>query len=280
VIAEPDDRAERLLAAVSAAGRLAVAFSGGADSALVLAAAARSLGPNNVIALTADSASLATGELGAARSLAASLGVPHLAPRTRETDDAAYRANTPNRCYFCKSTVLDGLARAATHHGFPLLATGSNADDAADPHRPGVVAGRERGVLTPLLDAGFTKGDVRAVSRSWGLPTWNKPAAPCLASRIRYGIPVDPPRLARVDRAERAVAALMQRAGVPARDLRVRDLGRAVRIEVDADRVLVAAALPALAPALADAGFPDVPFTVAAFRSGSLNDDVTDRPRG
>jgi uncharacterized protein len=272
VPAETDSRAERLLAQVSSAGRLAVAFSGGADSALVLAAAARSLGSDNVLALTADSASLASGELAAARAFAASLGVAHHAPRTRETDDAGYRANTPNRCYFCKSTVLDALAETAARHHFPLLATGTNADDAADPYRPGVRAGRERGVLTPLLDAGLTKADVRAISRDWGLATWEKPATPCLASRIRHGVPVDPPRLARVDRAERAVAALLERAGLPWRDLRVRDLGTGVRVEVDAARVTATAALPALAGALAEAGFADVPFTVAPFRSGSLNE--------
>ncbi len=271
--AEPDGRARRLLAQVAAAGRLAVAFSGGADSALVLAAAARSLGPDNVLALTADSASLASGELTAARAFAASLGVAHRAQRTRETDDAGYRANTPNRCYFCKSTVLDALAEAAEHHGFPLLATGTNADDAADPHRPGILAGRERGVLTPLLDAGLTKADVREISRDWGLATWNKPAGPCLASRIRHGVPVDPPRLARVDRAERAVGALLERAGLTFRDLRVRDLGTGVRVEVDAHRVPAAAALPALAAALAEAGFAGVPFTVSPFRSGSLHHD-------
>jgi len=223
----PEELAETLIAHLQAIGPLAVAYSGGADSALVLAAAARALGADRVLAITAVSESLAEGELEAARSLANALGPLHLSVRTHEVDRPGYRANGHDRCYFCKSEVLDALARTAREQGYAHLATGTNADDAADPHRPGIAAGRERGVHTPLLDAGLTKADVRAISRLWSLPTWNKPATPCLASRIRYGIQVTPSRLARVDRAEALIRGLLTSAGIAVTDLRVRDLRRA-----------------------------------------------------
>lgn len=252
-------------------GPVAVAYSGGADSALVLAAAARVLGPEHVLAVTAVSESLADGELGAARRLTDDLGITHLTPRTHELARSGYRANGPDRCYFCKSEVLDTIAALAHEHGFETVATGTNADDAADPYRPGIRAGRERGIRTPLLDAGLTKADVRRLSRHWSLPTWNKPATPCLASRVRYGIEVTPYRLARVDRAEAAVRTLLAEAGLQVTDLRVRDLGDLVRVEVDPALVAQTAALPALGAALGTAGFADLHHQVEPFRSGRLN---------
>ncbi|PYC79582.1 ExsB family transcriptional regulator [Streptomyces tateyamensis] len=260
-----------LLAAVRDTGPLAVAYSGGADSALVLAAAVRALGAEAVLAVTAESESLAAGELTAARALARSLGVVHVARSTRELDSAGYRANGPDRCYFCKSEVLDSIAAVAREHGFRQVATGTNADDAADLFRPGIRAGRERGIRTPLLEAGLTKADVRAISRLWSLPTWNKPATPCLASRIRYGIPVTRYRLGRIDRAETAVREVLDRAGLRSAQLRVRDLGDRVRIELDGEVAGEAARLPDLAQAVAGAGFGGLPLTVDAFASGRLN---------
>lgn len=254
-------------------GPVAVAYSGGADSALVLAAAARALGPEHVLAVTAVSESLADGELSHARHLAEDLGVAHLTPRTRELAQAAYRANGPDRCYFCKSEVLDTIVALAHERGFDLVATGTNADDAVDPHRPGIRAGRERGIHTPLLDAELTKADVRRLSRHWSLPTWDKPATPCLASRIRHGVEVTSYRLARVDRAETAVRALASEAGLHTRDLRVRDLGDRTRVEVDPPLVARVSALPGLAEALAEAGFADLPHDVGSFRSGRLNSE-------
>ena len=166
----------------------------------------------------------------------------------------------------------------AHDHGYELVATGTNADDARDPHRPGIRAGRERGIHTPLLDTGLTKAEVRLLSRHWSLPTWNKPATPCLASRIRYGIEVTPHRLARVDRAETAVRALLADAGLTVTDLRVRDLGDTARLEVDASLVDRISALPGLAGALADAGFAEVPHhQVEPFRSGRLNSETSVR---
>jgi uncharacterized protein len=267
----PAAPAARLLDRVREIGPVAVAYSGGADSALVLAAAARALGPDRVLAVTAVSESLAAAELAPARALAQRLGVTHLTPRTRELGSPGYRANGRDRCYFCKSEVLDVIAGLARAYGYPQVATGTNADDAADPHRPGIRAGAERGIRTPLLDARLTKAEVRLVSRHWALPTWDKPATPCLASRIRYGIEVTPFRLARIDAAETAVRALLHRAGLPITDLRVRDLGDAVRVEVPAAMTRSVSGVPGLAAALAEAGFAAAAVEVIAFRSGRLN---------
>lgn len=263
--------ADRLLDLIGGYGRLAVAYSGGADSALVLAAAARTLGPGAVLAVTAVSESLAAGELAPAQAFAESLGVHHLMARTNELRRADYRANGPDRCYFCKSEVLDTIAALAAEHGFDQVATGTNADDAADPFRPGIAAGRERGIRTPLLDAELAKAEVREISRMWSLPTWDKPATPCLASRIRHGIEVTPYRLARVDRAETAVRAVLEAARIPVTDLRVRDLGTAARVEVPAADVQAVAGLSGIREAVEAAGFDAGRVEVSAFRSGRLN---------
>jgi uncharacterized protein len=266
-----DELAARLLDELRNRGPLAVAYSGGADSALVLAAAVRALGADRVLAVTAMSESLASGEAAPAHALAEGLGVRHLSPRTHELSRPGYRANGPDRCYFCKSEVLDSIIAVARDNGFPEVATGTNADDAADPHRPGIAAGRERGIRTPLLDTGMTKADVRSVSRHWSLPTWDKPATPCLASRIRHGIEVTGHRLARVDRAETAVRTLLGEAGIRVRDLRVRDLGGSVRVEVDAAIVEAVAAAPGLGESVAAAGFGATTVKVGPFRSGGLS---------
>ncbi|RAG86678.1 ATP-dependent sacrificial sulfur transferase LarE [Streptacidiphilus pinicola] len=264
-------KAAALLSTVREIGPFAVAYSGGTDSALVLAAGVRALGAGRVLAVTAVSESLAAGELAAAHALADALGVAHLTPRTDELSRPGYRANGPDRCYFCKSEVLDVITALAHAHGFAQVATGTNADDAADPFRPGIRAGQERGIRTPLRDCGLTKTDVRAVSRLWSLPTWDKPATPCLASRIRYGIPVTGHRLARVDRAEAAVRASLDSAGLRSGQLRVRDLGDTVRIELDIEIVQAAARLPSLVDAVARAGFGAAPVVVDGFASGRLN---------
>ena len=250
-------------------GSLLVAFSGGADSAFLLAAAVRALGAENVVAATAVSPSLAAHELDDARAFAAELGVRHETPRTHELDRPGYVANDGDRCYFCKSELLDTLRPLADSLGIATIATGTNADDAVAGFRPGIRAAAERGAVTPLLDNGLTKADVREMSKTWGLRTWDKPAAACLASRVAYGIEVTPRRLARVERAEAAARAALP--GV--RDVRVRDLGDSARLEVDA--ALVGAATAAVEAVKAYYG----EVSVAAFRSGSMNDLLPDPER-
>lgn len=269
------DRLVRLEDGLASLGRLLVAFSGGADSAFLLAAATRVLGADDVVAATAVSPSLPEPELAAATAFAAELGVVHHAPRTHELDRPGYVANAGDRCYFCKSELLDVLRPLADGLGIDHVATGTNADDAVAGFRPGIRAAAERGAVTPLLDAGLTKDDVREASRHWGLSTWDKPAAACLSSRIAFGVPVSPEGLARVGAAETAVRRWLSAHDVPARDIRVRDLGEgAARVEVDAD--LVAAAAGA-ASAVVAAGFTTV--TVEAFRSGSMNELLPDPSR-
>ncbi len=244
-----------------AAGPLLVAFSGGADSAFLLAAAVRALGADAVVAATAVSPSLAAGELPAAQAFAASLGVRHLTPGTDEMSRPGYTANGADRCFHCKATLLDTLLPLAEGRA---VATGTNADDAVAGFRPGIAAAAQRGALTPLRDAGLTKADVREASRSWGLVTADKPAAACLASRIAYGVQVTPRALARVDRAEQAVRALLSPV-----HLRVRDLGDgAARLELDPEAL--ARVDDAVLAAVRSEGFPDV--VAASFRSGSMND--------
>lgn len=266
-----ESKAALLIASLRVIGPVAVAYSGGTDSALVLAAAVRASGADRVLAVTAVSESLASGELDAAAAFAARLGVRHLTERTTELSSPGYRANGRDRCYFCKSHVLDAIGRLAREHGFERLATGTNAEDAADPFRPGIRAGSERGVHTPLRDAALSKAQVRQIAQHWDLPVWDKPATPCLASRIRYGVEVTSLRLAQVDRAERAVRQVLASAGLRPRDLRVRHLGDSARVEVDPHLVAAVRDLPEMLDAVAAAGFGTAPVTVDGFQSGRLN---------
>ena len=252
-------------------GRVLVAFSGGADSAFLLAAAARACGPANVTAATAISSSLPAAELDAAAVFAAGLGVRHLTPHTDEMARDGYRANAGDRCYFCKAELLDVLTPLAHELGIDVIATGTNADDVVAGFRPGIRAAAERGAITPLRDAGLTKAEIRAASKQWGLTTWDKPAAACLSSRIAYGIEVTPQRLARVERAEVALRETLAAAGIGVRNLRVRDLGERARVEVDPEYVDAVASLGDLTVAL-DAGFTEVEVDPRGFRSGSMNE--------
>jgi uncharacterized protein len=256
-------------------GSVLVAYSGGADSAFLLAAAVRALGPERVGAATAYSSSLPAAERGPARSFAEDLGVRVLTPETHEMDREGYRANAGDRCYFCKAELLEVLAPLAAEHGLAHVATGTNADDAVAGFRPGIRAAAERGAITPLRDAGLTKAQVRAASRRWGLVTWDKPAAACLSSRVAYGVPVTREALARVDRAELAVRAELAGAGLVAANVRVRDVG-ADQARVELDRSL----LPDLSgpsgvrllAAVRAAGFAGADLDPRGFRSGSMNE--------
>ena len=249
-----------------------MAFSGGVDSSVVLAAAVRALGAPAVLALTAVSPAVPAAEVRAARRFCADLGVAHRTVATRELAVAGYRDNGPTRCYFCKSTLLDTAVRVAAAEGLGAIATGTNASDLAAGFRPGIRAGAERGVRTPLADAGLDKAAVRQIARHWALSTWDKPAAACLSSRIAYGVGITPTRLARIERAETAVRTALAEAARRVADLRVRDLGDAVRLEVDAALVAFARDDPGVRAAIRDAGFGAAALSVEPFRSGSMNE--------
>ena len=241
-----------------------VAFSGGVDSSLVAAVAARALGPR-ALAVTAVSPAVAAGELEGARRVAAAVGIAHETIATDELARDGYRRNGSDRCYFCKSELYDTLAELAARRGFHVLLSGANADDAGD-WRPGLRAAAEHGVRHPLLDAGAGKAEVRALARELGVPSADKPATPCLASRIPYGTAVDPETLARIDRAEQAVRAL----GFPV--LRVRHHGILGRLEVAADDLDRAFERePEIVAAIRAAGYVHAVIDREPFRSGRLN---------
>ncbi|MGH3470698.1 MAG: ATP-dependent sacrificial sulfur transferase LarE [Nocardioidaceae bacterium] len=264
-------------------GSLLVAFSGGADSAFLLAAAVRSLGPDKVVAATALSDSLPQSERDPARAFCRQLGVRHLTPTTHEMDRAGYRANAGDRCYFCKAELVDVLRPVAVDLGIAHVATGTNADDALAGFRPGIRAAFERDAVTPLLDAGLTKSQIRQASLQWGLPTWDKPAAACLSSRIAYGVEVTPTRLARVERAEVAVRLALADDGHEIGNVRVRDLGDEARIELDLALVGAlardAAATQRVLAAAVGAGFSAAFVDPAGFRSGAMNELLADPAR-
>ena len=250
---------------LEATGGLLVAFSGGVDSAFLLAAAVEALG-DRAVAATGVSPSLARSELEDARALAAELGARHIVVETREQEREGYAANGPDRCYFCKSELFDVLLPVAQAEGL-RLAVGTNCDDLGD-WRPGQRAAAERGVLTPLVTAGFGKADVREAARRMGLRVHDKPAAACLASRLAYGVRVTPERLARVERAE----ALLRSLGLA--QLRVRDHGGLARIEVplgDLSLLVEPEARAHLVEGLRGLGFTYVTLDLEGFRSGSMN---------
>jgi uncharacterized protein len=265
-----EERVDALEAHLRATGSLLVAFSGGADSAFLLAAAVRALGQEHVVAATAISPSLPATELDGARAFAAGLGVRHLTPRTDEMSRTDYAANGADRCFHCKAELLYVLTPLARELHLAAVATGTNADDLVAKFRPGINAAAQAGAITPLADAGLTKQQVRAASRAWGLPTADKPAAACLSSRVAYGIAITPARLGRIEHAERALKIALADAGLPVRDLRVRDLGGQARVEVDSHLVDELAKRQHLLEAVT--GFDEVTVDPRGFRSGSMNE--------
>jgi pyridinium-3,5-biscarboxylic acid mononucleotide sulfurtransferase len=250
---------------LAATGGVMVAFSGGADSTLLLAAAVRALG-ERAVAATGVSPSLPERELADARDLAAELGARHLVVATHEGERPGYLRNGPDRCFFCKDELFEVLGPLAAAEEL-ALAVGTNTDDLGD-HRPGQRAAAGHGVLTPLVAAGLSKAEVREASRRLGLRTADKPAAACLASRVAYGVQVTPARLSRVERAE----ALLRSFGLA--QLRVRDHGDLARVEVptEALALLVEPDRRArLVTGLHDLGFAYVTLDLDGFRSGSMN---------
>jgi uncharacterized protein len=262
------DGAERVVRGLHGVRRLGVAYSGGVDSALLLALAVRALGPARVVAVLGVSPSLAASERAGAHATAAFIGAPVVEVVTHEGDREAYRANGPDRCYHCKDELFTRVdAEVAARHHLDAVAYGENADDALRPDRPGALAAREHGVLRPLADAGLTKADVRALARALRLPCADKPAAPCLASRIPHFERVDPAKLDQIERAEAGLLAL----GFA--DSRVRHHGEVARVELPAADLPRAVADPwreLLLDAVRAAGFRFVALDLGGIQSGAF----------
>lgn len=258
---------DRLLELIGGYGSCVVAMSAGVDSAVVAKAARLALG-DRAVAVTAVSASLAEGELDAARQLAALVGIRHEVIQTSELDNPNYARNAPDRCYHCKTELYAQLGGLAGRWGRAVVASGANADDLSD-YRPGLRAAAEHDVQSPLADCGITKAEVRQLATDWDLPVWDKPAAPCLSSRIAYGEEVTPERLAMIDRAEQVLRSL----GL--RTVRVRyHQGDLARLEVPPEAIETlcrAETREAVARQLKELGFKFVALDLEGFRSGSLN---------
>jgi uncharacterized protein len=258
---------ERLQEILRGYGRAAVAFSGGIDSTVVAMAARLALG-DAAVAVTADSPSVPRSELEDARRLAERIGIRHREVATEEFDDPDYVRNDGTRCYYCKSELYSRIERLLPELGAAVICSGANLDDQGD-YRPGLRAAAEHAVRHPLVEAGCTKTDVRAMARAWDLPTWDKPAAPCLSSRLAPGVTVTPERTGRVEAAEAYLRALGYR------EFRVRlHEGELARIEVpvaELGRLAEPAVREALARYFRELGFQFVTLDLEGFRSGSLN---------
>jgi uncharacterized protein len=240
-------------------------YSGGVDSAVLAVVGARTLGPSRFLAVIGRSASYPEVQWRTAVDLASRFHVPLLEVHTSELADPDYVANPLNRCFFCKSELWRVLGAVAEDRGLEFLLDGTNVDDLGE-HRPGAAAGAARQVHSPFVELGWTKADVREAARVLGLPTWSAPAAPCLSSRIRFGLPVTMQRLRQVDLAE----ALIREYGVVG-DLRVRHLGDRARVEVlPAERALVEARWEEVAGRLRALGFADAELDARGYRRGSL----------
>jgi len=261
-----DAKLARLRALLGELEAVLVAFSGGVDSTFLLRISHEVLGPR-CLALTTVSPTTPSDDLVEAMTLAARFGAEHLVVDTNELEIPGYAANPVNRCYFCKDNLFVICAAEAQRRGIATVVDGANCDDLGD-HRPGLRAAAEQGVRHPLVEAGFTKADVRAASRALGLPTWDRPASPCLSSRFPYGTAITPERLRQVAEAE----AVLRVEGL--RELRVRwHEGAVARIEVSAsDMPQLLARRDAIVAALRAIGFAYVTLDLQGFRSGSLNE--------
>lgn len=260
---------EKLRAGLSGMEKVLIAFSGGTDSTLLLKVAADELG-SGVLAVTASSKTYPSREIVAARRLARSFGVRHRVIQTLELANPEFRANPPLRCYHCKRELFRALRRIADEEGISHVLDGSNLDDGAD-YRPGGRAGKELGVRSPLREAGLTKAEIRLISRSLGLPTWDKPALACLASRFPYHHPIDESSLERVGRAEDS----LRRLGFKL--VRVRHHGSLARVELDPSdiaRLLDGSLRNKISRRLKALGYTYVSLDLDGYRTGSMNETL------
>jgi uncharacterized protein len=262
------EREGELVSWLRSHGSILLGFSGGVDSAYLACVAVEAVGPERFLAVIGRSASYPAEQWRMARDVASRAGIVVLEVDTHEMDDPRYVANPTNRCYFCKSELWSVLERVRAERGITTIIDGTNADDLFD-HRPGKKAAVEQGIRSPLAELGFTKADIRALSRARGIPTWSQPSSPCLSSRLPHGTPVTVTRLSAVERAERSLRAL----GVSG-NLRVRHHGDVARVEMDVaelERWLEPQNSARLGDAVRAAGFASVEIDPRGFRSGSLN---------
>jgi pyridinium-3,5-biscarboxylic acid mononucleotide sulfurtransferase len=261
-----DDRYARLRDILRSCESVCIGYSGGVDSVFLAVTAVSTLGPDRVLAVTGVSAAYPAVQRDAAVDCARRFGIPHVEIRTDELQDPGYASNPANRCYYCKSELWPKVARVSRERGLRAVLDGSNADDAHD-YRPGTEAAREHGVRSPLLEAGLTKEDIRQLSRNLGLPTWDQPSAPCLSSRLPYGVAVTVERLRQVEVSE---AALRE---IGFRELRVRHHDDCVRIELGAAELDAASErASAMHVRLSALRLPPVLLDAEGYRRGALNE--------
>jgi uncharacterized protein len=268
------DRLEALRVGIREYASVLVGFSGGVDSALVAVVARQELGRERSLAAIGRSASFAAADATAAHDLARRFDVAVVEVSTREMDDPRYLANPTNRCFYCKHELWLRLGALAADRGIAVVCDGTNASDLGE-HRPGLAAGRQAGIRSPLAEAGLTKDDVRACARALGLPNWAAPAAPCLSSRVQYGLAITPRRLRQVEQGE----AVLREMGVSG-NLRLRHRGEAARVEVEPDWIpFVLARRAEIDTRLRALGFAVVEVDPRGYRRGSLILDHQPSPR-
>jgi uncharacterized protein len=268
-ISSPEEKESALFSRLAEFPSLIVALSGGTDSAYLAWAAQQTLSARS-LSVTALSPSFSAHDRAMTEGFVSKLGVRHEFIQTTEMDNPSYRANAPDRCYFCKDELFSALDKLALERGFAAVAYGVNADDTLD-FRPGHRAAAEHQILAPLLDAGLRKAEIRMLSQRAGLPTWDRPASACLASRLPYGLEVTPERLALVERGEAALREL------GFRQFRVRLHDNLARVEISSDempRAFMPQMAAAIAERLKDAGFTYVSLDLEGYRQGSLNETL------